>query len=150
MKKLLLFLALSGCAGTGPEPFGNIPLRNPTAPIASQVNVTVAQMVGNWRVAQGAGIAPGAPVIITDTTMEIGQAPPQAYAYDPQGRYALDNDRALWLFWLDTSGRTAVMGDPDGTRVWIMDRGEISPDRLIAAREILGWYGYDLTRLTGG
>ena len=39
------------------------------------------------------------------------------------------------------------MGDPDGQRVWIMDRTGRPGERLRIAREILQWYGYDVTRL---
>jgi apolipoprotein D and lipocalin family protein len=66
-----------------------------------------------------------------------------------QGRYET-GDGPLWVHWLDVGNRTAAIGDPWGGRVWIMDRtGTSSPDRIRAAREILHWYGYDLTRLVG-
>ncbi|MCB1333040.1 MAG: lipocalin family protein [Roseivivax sp.] len=147
MRRLLLALALlAGCGAKGPAPYGAIPLRNPTAPVASQANVAQAQLTGNWTVAQGAGITPGALVRISAQAIEIEGAEPVSYHYDPAGRL-ITPGAPLWVYWLDTSGRTAVLGDPGGTRVWIMDRGQIGADRLAAAHEILRWYGYDLSRL---
>jgi apolipoprotein D and lipocalin family protein len=55
----------------------------------------------------------------------------------------------LWVHWLDFDNRTAALGAPDGSRVWIMDRSGAPAERLSAAREILDWYGYDLSRLRG-
>lgn len=56
----------------------------------------------------------------------------------------------LWVLWVDDGFRTAVIGTPDGSLGWIMDRKGrkgISEDRLTAAKEILEWAGYDLSRL---
>ena len=46
-------------------------------------------------------------------------------------------------------GSWFVLGDPNGTRVWIMDRTGRPGDRLRPAQEILEWYGYDLSRMEG-
>ena len=44
--------------------------------------------------------------------------------------------------------RTSVIGSPDGRVGWVLDRSrDIPRDRLAAAREILAFNGYDLTRL---
>jgi apolipoprotein D and lipocalin family protein len=53
-----------------------------------------------------------------------------------------------WVLWVDEGYRTAVVGTPDGTTGWILNRDPVIPeDRLVAAREILDFNGYDLTRL---
>lgn len=143
MKPLMAALLLAGCA-TAPN-LDSLPLRNPTAPVGSQVDATLTRLAGNWRVVQGAGIAPG-----TRLSFGASQAvlPQGAVAVSDagRGRLRLGSD-ILWIYWIDADSRTAALGDPDGRRVWIMDRTGRPGDRLRAAREILSWYGYDLTRL---
>lgn len=53
-----------------------------------------------------------------------------------------------WVLWTDADYRTAVVGAPNGRSGWILDRApQIPADRLAAAREVLDFNGYDLTRL---
>jgi len=53
-----------------------------------------------------------------------------------------------WVLWTDEGYRTAVVGAPDGRSGWILNRDpNIPDDRLKAAREVLDFNGYDLSRL---
>ncbi|WP_226780482.1 lipocalin family protein [Oceaniglobus trochenteri] len=53
-----------------------------------------------------------------------------------------------WVLWVDEGYRTAVVGVPSGRAGWILNRDPVIPqDRLNAAREILDFNGYDLSRL---
>ncbi len=53
-----------------------------------------------------------------------------------------------WMLWVDEGYRTAVVGMPSGKLGFILNRdAAIPPDRLQAARTILEWNGYDLSRL---
>ncbi len=53
-----------------------------------------------------------------------------------------------WVLWVDEGYRTAVVGSPSGRAGWILNRDpQIPPDRLAAAREMLDFNGYDVTRL---
>ena len=53
-----------------------------------------------------------------------------------------------WVLWVDEGYRTAVVGAPNGTSGWILNRDpEIPPDRLRAARDILEFNGYDISQL---
>ena len=53
-----------------------------------------------------------------------------------------------WVLWVDEGYRTAVVGAPNGKSGWILNRDpQIPVDRLNAAREVLGFNGYDLDRL---
>lgn len=53
-----------------------------------------------------------------------------------------------WVLWVDEGYRTAVVGMPSGRAGWILNREpQIPPDRLAAAREVLDFNGYDLSRL---
>jgi apolipoprotein D and lipocalin family protein len=53
-----------------------------------------------------------------------------------------------WVLWVDEGYRTAVVGTPNGRAGWILNRDpRIPADRLQAAREILDFNGYDVSRL---
>jgi len=53
-----------------------------------------------------------------------------------------------WVLWTDSDYRTAVVGAPNGRSGWILNREPtIRPDRLSAARDILEFNGYNLSRL---
>jgi apolipoprotein D and lipocalin family protein len=53
-----------------------------------------------------------------------------------------------WVLWVDEGYRTAVVGQPNGRAGWILNRDPVIPeDRWIAAREVLDFNGYDLSRL---
>ena len=57
-------------------------------------------------------------------------------------------NRAWWVLWADVDLRTLVIGTPDGSFGFILNRGgPLPPDRLTAARDILDWNGYDVGRL---
>ncbi|WP_322891519.1 MULTISPECIES: lipocalin family protein [unclassified Yoonia] len=54
----------------------------------------------------------------------------------------------LWVLWADETYRTVVLGAPDGRSGWILNRDPVIPaDRLAAARGMLAFNGYDLSRL---
>ncbi len=66
----------------------------------------------------------------------------------PSGKVAAPLDRPWWVLWADTDLRTLVIGTPDGSFGFILDRaGPLPPDRLTAARQVLRFNGYDLARL---
>jgi len=53
-----------------------------------------------------------------------------------------------WVLWTDDDYRTAVVGAPNGRSGWILNRtADIRADRFDAARDILEFNGYDLSRL---
>jgi apolipoprotein D and lipocalin family protein len=53
-----------------------------------------------------------------------------------------------WVLWVDEGYRTAVVGQPNGRAGWVLNREpEIPQDRWVAAREVLDFNGYDLSRL---
>lgn len=53
-----------------------------------------------------------------------------------------------WVLWTDEDYNTAVVGAPNGRSGWILNREPtIRADRLNAARGILEFNGYDLSRL---
>lgn len=57
-------------------------------------------------------------------------------------------DGGLWVLWVDEGYRTAVVARPDGRWAAIWDRSEQIPaDRMAAARALLDFNGYDMSRL---
>jgi apolipoprotein D and lipocalin family protein len=53
-----------------------------------------------------------------------------------------------WVLWVDEGYRTAVVGTPSGRAGWVLNRDPVIPaDRWAAAREILDFNGYDVSRL---
>jgi len=57
-------------------------------------------------------------------------------------------DGELWVMWMDFADRTAAIGTPDGQFGFIMDKSSTGGgDRIIAARDIMAWFGYDISQL---
>ena len=150
MRRVAALILLLGACSAKPValPRTEIPLRNPTAQVASQADAALSRLAGGWVVVSGAGLAPGDRltfgrdfIVLDGVSLPLREVTP--------GRLMVGED-ALWVHWLDADNRTAAMGDPAGSRVWIMDRTGRPGERLRAAREILDWYGYDLARMEGG
>ena len=52
------------------------------------------------------------------------------------------------MLWVDDDFRTAALGTPDGSLGWIIDRSATGgTDRIAAAREIMEFNGYDVSKL---
>ncbi len=124
----------------------SLPLRNPTAPVASQANVTPDRLTGAWTIVLGGGVPDGATLTFDAAAMQLG-AETRALRFEGQGRFVWGTSR-LWVHWMDADNRTAAIGDPGGAWFAIIDRAGLPRERLNAAREILDWYGYDVDRLT--
>lgn len=63
------------------------------------------------------------------------------------GRFAVAGMEDWWVLWVDSDYRTLVIGTPSGRFGFVLDRGEIAPDRLTAATEIFDFNGYTTTAL---
>lgn len=153
---------------------GAAPLRDFSAPIASQVDVTPDRLAGDWVVVAGFADAPAGPVpgqgltidprgsglrvamsggtctedaCFDETTLvDLTMAGPGRWLAASGGGWLPSGP--LWVLWMDADNRTAVIGRPDGAAAWIMDRGiSQNSDRVAAGRDIMEWFGYDLSRL---
>lgn len=68
-----------------------------------------------------------------------------------QNRWKLDAEGAdetaeLWVIWIDDGYRTAAIGSPDSDIAFILDRKpKGGADRIVAAREVLAFNGYNMT-----
>ena len=162
---LALLLVLAACGRGAPVPTAEIPsFRDRAQPIASTTRGRPVDIAGEWMISQAyPGLpfaAPGTRVTVTlgadgtalwrfagaGGTGEIATAPGLPGRFAPRGAGAPE----LWVLWVDDDFRTAAIGTPDGRAGWIMDRpGAAAADRTAAAREMLDFNGYDVTRLAG-
>ena len=163
MYRLALCLLLMGCTATVP-PVAVGRYRDLAKPIYSNAQIDQSRLVGKWaQVAAfgpevsackpgGVDITPAAGGLnavyrLCQSGAEIRGAGPMQPA--GPGRYAVQNQPGpWWIIWADVDYRTLVIGTPSGQLGFILNRdGALPADRLAAAREILDWNGYDLTRL---
>jgi apolipoprotein D and lipocalin family protein len=155
---IALVLLLAACAVPVPQ----VVWRDTRVQIWSAATLDPARLAGRWvQVAAfgGAGVAPcqgaalafGPGATTVEGTLCVGGVARRvagAVRATGPGRLSVAGEAApWWVLWLDEGARTLVIGTPDGSLGAIFDRGAIPPDRMRAAREILAWNGYDLTRL---
>lgn len=172
MKRVLTLLTLVGLIGCAPAPEPVVPevFRDQSAQIASQTDVTAQRMAGDWVVRQSFATKPYPTAgfelsVLPDGALQMSFPPPSCVgAVDcaevsdtlvlllptGPGRWTpVDPPRAwpdadLWVMWMDFDSRTAAIGTPSGQFGWIMDRNPTGgEDRIIAARDIMDWFGYD-------
>ncbi len=171
---IVMFVLLAGCAANPPAPGPSASYRDANAPFSSIALFEPERFAGRWyeiarypvafqngcggTVAQYTSRADGTFAVV-NTCREgrldgpVRQIEGSARMIGP-GRFDVQFDSApslsspYWVLWVDEGYRTAVIGVPSGRAGWILNRDpEIPPDRLAAAREILDFNGYDLTRL---
>ena len=157
-----LLLLLAGCGGLGEAPG----YRDPEAPIAATTRFEPAEFAGTYYVFAAfvaEGQAPHAlPVTYAwdsaSENFDVGGGPgaPEARfaplevikpgRLRPVGRSGVEDE--IWVLWTDADYRTVVISDRAGSFGQILDRNPGgSPDRIAAARDILDWYGFDLSKL---
>ncbi len=162
MPRLIAAALLAAACAVPPAPAPAPAFRNARAPIWSAAALDPARLAGTWRQA-AAFAAPGAapcqrasvafgPQGTHVTGTICGADGPRAVASRVAtvgpGRFSVAGEAApWWVLWLDADARTLVIGTPDGRFGAVFDRGAIPADRLAAARAVLDWNGYDLSRL---
>lgn len=154
---------LSACFGKGKDA-GIEFHRNVKRPISSTTRFDAERFAGRW-VIRGEFTHPGHKP--TFGAVQVTQADGQVSAldiYGPTGlldRYPAQQTAPgrievgtqpfateYWVLWVDADYRTAAIGTPAGSFGWIIDRDKTGgADRIKAARDVLGFNGYDLSRL---
>lgn len=169
-------LALAACTAepvVTPAPADVSLLRNPTANLGSQADVVAQDLAGDWVVRQAvAGAWPNGQSSVSFAasgqglvlvTQGVACAPSDLceaatvqvpYVRTLAGRYRAGESvpaavpSEIWVYWMDFDDRTMAIGNPNGGFVAILDRAATGGgDRITAARDILDWYGYDLSKL---
>ncbi|WP_018304917.1 lipocalin family protein [Wenxinia marina] len=163
---LTLALAIAACGRTAP-PAEAPSFRRGGEPIASAAIFDLERAHGLWHVVArfpnpaeagrtGDTVSLLAPLAGGGVTFQRdwngGSGYVQASSPMP-GRFVLTPTAAipaaqLWVLWVAGDYETLVIGTPDGTLGWVLNRRpDISAERLGVAREILDFNGYDATRL---
>jgi apolipoprotein D and lipocalin family protein len=162
MYRLIALAVLAGCVAKSPSPSAGF--RDTSAQIYSNAVLENQRLAGRWvQVAefanQGAADCRFGGADISDTGSGLAIAArlcldgvstafsgPLALA--GPGRFAPRTGAPWWVLWADVGYRTLVIGTPSGGFGFILNRGgDLPSDRLRAAREVLAWNGYDLSRL---
>ncbi len=150
---LLLMLTLAACS-VGPRGVGSY--RDADAQISSRATIDWARMQGDWvsvaNFDQGDPWRTGSAVSIAWDAPQTGRlgwgGGSVPIAVSGPGRFAEPGVRQFWVLWVDEGYRTAVIGTPDGSFGFVLNRGaEIPADRLEAARQVLDFNGYDVAQL---
>lgn len=156
---LLSACVLAACdVQSPPSGVSEIPFRNPTAPIGGTTRFDAMRFAGVWHVVASFGppdpaaptfLVEGAPrgVVARDRACET--CPPVIYDVAAPGVLKpVEGGETLVVMWVDADFRTAALGTASGSRGAILDRVPGgSADRVTAARQILSFYGWDLSRL---
>ncbi len=168
----LAFLAASiaALAGCGDRTLVDDGFRDTSVPLSVTTRGTAADLSGPWHMR--AHFPGDRSLALVTFINDLNGAPAVEFLYsdcllsgdcetrselwrsDPlgQNRYRLTNGSGksfdLWVIWVDEGFRTAALGTPDGSFGWIVDRKPTEgEDRIIAAREILSFNGYNTLRM---
>lgn len=161
MYRLIAVLALAACVAA-PKTVAVGQFRSPDAPIYSSAVLQPARLVGDWQqvaaFATPGACGPGAARISAGPGgLELRYSLCQSGAVaqgigvmqaEGPGRFAVPGQPGpWWILWADADYRTLVIGTPNGRLGFILNRGAFPSDRLVAAKEIFDFNGYDLHRL---
>jgi len=172
----LAVLALVGCARGFPgEEVGGFfeVYRDRDVPIASKATFVTEDYLGRWYeiarfpvpfeagcvgVTADYGLLPDGDISVLNTCRNLDGSVKSTIAGRAEivgpGRLAVSFNTIpfgaapYWVLWTDEDYVTAVVGTPNGRAGWILNRTpEMRADRLEAARQVLAFNGYDLSRL---
>ena len=132
--------------------------RDTGVPLGATTRFEADRFAGDWQVVAGFGpTMPGTVQIVPDDGGNIlqitssGRATPGgAYRQGVPGELIPVSGRGetLVVMWVDEGFRTAAIGTPSGRFGVILNRDtDLPADRGAAAREILDFYGWDISRL---
>ena len=157
MKRLFaLLFALGACTEPAPDAPDAPSFRREGAPIASAALFEAERFLGTWEVvAETSGPEADCPgtVIWAQTgpgfTRSRCPGAPEVRSLSGPGRFTGSGEAPIWVLWVDTGYRTAVLGTPDGSFARVLNRGRPIPaDRYTAALELLDFNGYNTAQLT--
>ena len=132
------------------------------APIYSAAAFQPARAAGQWRQAatyafgaqscpagglelrqSGAGLIAKGQLCLDGRQVAVnGPLTPKGH-----GRFGFAGMSDWWVIWVDFDYRTMAIGTPDGSFGFILDRGALPRDRLVAAAEIFDFNGYSKAQL---
>ena len=148
-----LALVLAACA-----PPSKVPVRDSTAPIGATTRFDAAAFSGDWQVAARFGPAPTSVLSVQFDPASGHLTLSGGGLGSAEGVYQADvpgvltpvgsGGAALVVMWIDEDVETAAIGTVSGSYGALLDRdGNIPPDRMQAARDILEFYGWNVAAL---
>lgn len=155
-------LLLTACST---EPTGPVGFRDPAQMISSSTAFDPARFQGDWQVVAAFGPGSACGVLGENWAVDASGFVIRGTACGTRGktgfatrgrltgpgRVVRDGARGpeeQWILWVDGDYRVAAVGTPSGAFGHILARpGMARTDLLKAAREILDFNGYDISRL---
>jgi apolipoprotein D and lipocalin family protein len=144
-------LALAGCAPV-PEA-ASVSYRDSAVGISSTLRFDLVRFQGDWvvRASYPIDVLQRVTIKAVSETRFIWRADgreSQGEVTGP-GRFRLEGaSEEYWVLWVDEGFRTAAIGTPDGRFGLILDRTPRGgADRMVAAREMLDFNGYDVSQI---
>ncbi len=137
MRWAVVGLALAGCVAA-PEPR-----------MTSVALFDFARFEGAWQEAYTLGRAQSAdwmvgPVEEGRLAMRVGGAESGARIVGPGRLESGVFDSPLWVLWADADMRVVVLAARDRSFAAVLHRGgQLSPDLMEAARDVLAWNGFE-------
>ena len=148
---LLLAVGLAACAAPVPQEI-TLPLRNPTAPLGGTSRFDAARFAGDWQTVACLGTCAATVRYLMATEgvfLRRAEGVDTPYLIPAPGVLRqMGGTQTLVVMWVDEGFRTAAVGDADGRWAAILDRSRTpGADRVKAAREILDFNGWDVSKL---
>ncbi len=145
-------MGLAACSAPTPVTDVEIGLRNPTAPLGGTSRFDAVRFAGDWRTVACLGTCAEAEryVMATDGVyLRQAEGVDTAYLIPAPGVLRqMGGGDTLVVMWVDEGFRTAAVGDAGGRWAAILDRSRTpGADRVKAAREILDFNGWDVSKL---
>lgn len=158
---LLVGLALTACTATPTA----TAYRNPAVPISSAALFDGTRFQGDWQVVAAFGAEAACGALQEQWTADAGGYAVKGTRCKPSGKagYATrarlvgpgriardmrDGPEQIWILWVDADYRVAALGTPSGEFGRIIVRpGQARADLLAAARGVLDFNGYDVSKL---
>lgn len=152
-------------AACSTKPAGPVGFRDPARVISSSTAFDPARFQGDWQVVAAYGPAAGCGVLSENWAVDASGFVIRGTACGPSGKTGFATRARLtgpgrvvrdgrrgpeeqWILWVDGDYRVAAVGTPSGVFGHILARpGMARADLLTAAREILDFNGYDISRL---
>ncbi len=131
--------------------------RNPAVNIGVTTRFDPVRFSGDWQVVArfvetGAAARPETIAVNFDRARSqivlLGNEGAQRFDFEGRAVFQPKSGEPLVVMWVDEGFRTAALGTPSGRIGYILDRSKSpSADRFKAAREILTFYGWDVSHL---
>ena len=153
IRLLLAAVLLAACA---PKPVAEAVYRDTTRQVYSIAALDPARIQGNWVQVAGFGTKCAAGSLQIGAVTQYALCLPRGVAHGKAamvakvpGRFDLPGIGPFWVLWVDVDNRTMVIGAPSGHYGMILNRSaDLPADRMKAARDIMEFNGYDVTKLS--